>query len=475
MLPLCREVETDLRLHIHSVVLHQMQLRGKTVKDMSRFFTVGEVRLLDEVIDLKWQVGHYLDLNFYNLNTVALHDWRVYAEMRNLALEKYNLHLTEVYLPGTSHYSENLDILEIMRNIHIFVTRYNYNMNTQLFIERVTDQKHITTLNTSHVADSLRTHGTGVMNTTINFTYQFLVRKFKIVSEFLFDDHIKSKLIKLYRSFRDTKHETNSRFSYDAAERFNREVKKLGVSSDGSTFIDHFRRQVTEIGNALGYVRMVRSGGLQYMSANAQFCIDLNERVAFEEEVRAEGITTASTLDAARNLDSVIRNLIAQFTSESNYFSVLVAIFEPVLNSPEQKHLQNLYLILPSLFLNYIDNLRSMKEKLKTQSGRQEVAWTDDGFVLGVAYLLRVLHLDALYDSLHWFDSVKTHTAKRREEFGKELDKVKASSNSSSGKAGGGVIGHGTARRQEGRTGQAATTSQRRQVQRSRSSSSPSG
>ena len=425
VLPLCREVETDLRLHIHSVVLHQMQLRGKVIRDVSRFFTVGEIRLLDEVIDLKWKVGHYLDLNFYNLNTVALHDWRVYAEMRNLALEKYNLHLTEVYLPGTSHYSENLDILEMMRNIHIFVTRYNYNMNTQLFIERVTDQKHITTLNIYHVADSLRTHGTGVMNTTINFTYQFLVRKSKIVSEFLFDDHIKSKLIKLYRHFRDTKHDTNSRFSYEAAEKFNREVKKLGVSSDGSTFIDHFRRQVTEIGNALGYVRMVRSGGLQYMSANAQFCIDLNERVAFEEEVRAEGISTPSTLDAARNLDSVIRNLIAQFTSESNYFSVLVSIFEPVLNSPEQKHLQNFYLILPSLFINYIESLKAMKEKLMKQSGRQEVAWTDDGFVLGVAYLLRVLHLDGLYDSLHWFDSVKSYTAKRREEYGKELDKLR--------------------------------------------------
>jgi len=435
VLPLCREVETDLRLHIHSVVLHQMQLRNKTIKDVSRFFTVGDIVLFDEVIDLKAKVAHYLDLNFYNLNTVALHDWRVYAEMRNLALEKYNLHLTEVYLPGTSHYSENLDILEIMRNIHIFVTRYNYNMNTQIFIERVTDQKHITTLNISHVADSLRTHGTGVMNTTINFTYQFLVRKSKIVSEFLFDDHIKSKLIKLYRSFRDTKHETNSRFSYDVAERFNREIKKLGVSSDGSTFIDHFRRQVTEIGNALGYVRMVRSGGLQYMSANAQFCIDLNERVAFEEEVKAEGITTASTLNAATHLDSVIRNLIAQFTSESNYFSVLVSIFEPVLNSPEQKHLQNFYLILPSLFINYIENLKSMKEKLMKQSGRQEVAWTDDGFVLGVAYLLRVLHLDGLYDSLHWFDSVKSYTAKRREEFTRELEKLKTA------KGGGGASG----------------------------------
>ena len=45
-----------------------------------------------------WQgrVGHYLDQTFYNLNTVAPHDWKIYTKMRNLAREKYGLELTEV-------------------------------------------------------------------------------------------------------------------------------------------------------------------------------------------------------------------------------------------------------------------------------------------------------------------------------------------------------------------------------------------
>ena len=34
------------------------------------------------------------------------------------------------------------------------------------------------------------------MNTTVNFTYQFLAQKFQIFSQFLYDDHIKSRLIK---------------------------------------------------------------------------------------------------------------------------------------------------------------------------------------------------------------------------------------------------------------------------------------
>lgn len=54
-----------------------------------------------------------------------------------------------------------------MRNIHIFVSRYNYNMNTQIFMERAFDQKHLNSINIHHIAQSIRTHGTGIMNTTV--------------------------------------------------------------------------------------------------------------------------------------------------------------------------------------------------------------------------------------------------------------------------------------------------------------------
>lgn len=47
-------------------------------------------------------ITHYLDREFYNLNTVALYDWKTYAEMKNLAKEKYGLALTEVHLPSAT-------------------------------------------------------------------------------------------------------------------------------------------------------------------------------------------------------------------------------------------------------------------------------------------------------------------------------------------------------------------------------------
>ena len=69
---------------------------------------------------------------------------------------------------------------------------------SQIFVERASNNKHLNTINIRHIANSIRTHGSGIMNTTVNFTYQFLRKKFFIFSQFLYDEHIKARLIKVY-------------------------------------------------------------------------------------------------------------------------------------------------------------------------------------------------------------------------------------------------------------------------------------
>lgn len=64
--------------------------------------------------------------------------------------------------------SQGLDVLEIMRNIHIFVSKYLYNLNNQIFVEQWSNNKHLNTINIRHIANSIRTHGTGIMNTTVS-------------------------------------------------------------------------------------------------------------------------------------------------------------------------------------------------------------------------------------------------------------------------------------------------------------------
>lgn len=47
----------------------------------------------------------------------------------------------------------------------------------QMFIERSSENKHLNVLLIRHVANSIQTHGYGVINTAVNFTYQFLRKK----------------------------------------------------------------------------------------------------------------------------------------------------------------------------------------------------------------------------------------------------------------------------------------------------------
>jgi WASH complex subunit 7 len=49
-----------------------------------------------------------------------------------------------------------------------------------------------------------------------------------------------------------------TRYSFERAEKFTKGIRKLGLSKDGLTYLDQFRILITEIGNAMGYVRMVR-------------------------------------------------------------------------------------------------------------------------------------------------------------------------------------------------------------------------
>ena len=413
VLPLCREVETDLRLHIHSVALQQESLRNHHMKQFLNLVQLKPIRVFNEQIDIKQRVSHYLDTTFYNLNTLALHDWKIYAEMRNLAQEKYGLTLAEVHLPGNAHYSEGLDVLEIMRNIHIFVAKFNYNLNTQIFVERAFDQKHVNSLDISHIANSIRTHGLGITNTTVNFTYQFLCQKFLIFSEFLFDDHIKSRLMKDVRFFREKKDELEQRYPYDRADKFNKDIRKLGITEDGRTYLDQFRQLVTEIGNALGYVRMVRSGVLNTVSAGIKFVPDLS-KIANFAAATTEAKLSVDTVDAAKNLDGILGNLLKNFASGTDYFKILVAVFVNVLSASDQQHLKNFYVIVPPLTLNFVEKMLEQKERLG-KKGKLESSFTDDGFALGLAYILKLLSQYEAMDALHWFDSVSAKLKSERD------------------------------------------------------------
>ena len=245
--PLCRDIETDLRLHIHTKHLDHMQIvnpKTENLRPLRCYLDLPPLHIIGMLLDIKAEVTHYLNVNFYNLTTVALHDWRTYSDMKSLATEKLGLHLMDNYLPMGS-LDQGLDVLQIMRNIHVFVSRFTYNMNMQQFVEYRPDKasKHLNTIKIQSIAASIRQHGLGVLNTTVNFTYQFLSSKFHIFNQFLFDDYIRAHLSREHRWFKKHKNqpEINNRYPYERALKFVREIRKLGVNDANKSFLDQFR------------------------------------------------------------------------------------------------------------------------------------------------------------------------------------------------------------------------------------------
>ncbi|XP_054719352.1 WASH complex subunit 4-like [Uloborus diversus] len=403
--PLCSDVETELRLHCH----YHLQLDDRNpfkvgLKNYSHILKLSSIRLFDRFINIKSFVEHYLEKIFYNLTTVALHDWKTYGEMRNLAKHKYGLTTVEAHLPSQT-LEQGLDVLEIMRNIHLFVSNYLYNLNNQIFVERLSNNKHLNTINIRHIANSIRTHGIGVMNTTVNFVYQFLRKKFQIFSQFLYDEHIKSRLIKDLRFFKENKAQCGQKYPFDRAEKFHRGIRKLGLTNDGQSYLDQFRLLISQIGNAMGFVRMIRSGGIHCCSNAIRFIPDLDDIICFEDLCKDENLS-AEAVSGAKKLDSVINNLSKNFSEGTEYFKLLVDAFAPAFQDPKNGHMKNFFVIIPPLTINFVEQSISSKEKL-SRKNKVGAAFTDDGFAMGVAYILKLLNLYHDFDSLHWFQSVR--------------------------------------------------------------------
>lgn len=317
---LCNSIEINLRLDFHSNLqvdkFNPFKTNNKIpIEDRRGLVELKPIVVNNEYISVRDDVEYYLSKMFYNLTTISLKDWRTYGEMRLLAERKYSLETVDDHLP-TQTLDHGLDVLEIMKNIHIFVARYNYNLNNQVFVEQSSNNQHLNTVNIKNIANSLRTHGSGIVNTAVNYVYQFLRKKFFIFSQFIYDERIKSRLAKDLKHHRDNIEKNNQVYSYDRANVFNRDIKKLGLNDNGESFLDQFRRLISQIGNSMGYIRMIRSG-MNHVGAKW----DIDEELNFVKMCK-EDILSATTIKAAEHLEEDIRQLSKSYEEGMQFFKV---------------------------------------------------------------------------------------------------------------------------------------------------------
>jgi WASH complex subunit 7 len=86
---------------------------------------------------------------------------------------------------------------------------------------------------------------------------------------------------------------------------------------------------------------------------------------------------------------------------------LLVTAFAPFFQNPKNAHLKNFFLIIPPLTLNFIEHLLSAKDKISKKNKDGAGHFTDDGFAMGIAYILKLLNQTSNFNSLHWFKSIR--------------------------------------------------------------------
>jgi WASH complex subunit 7 len=133
-----------------------------------------------------------------------------------------------------------------------------------------------------------------------------------------------------------------------------------------------------------------------------------------------EAVRAGKLLDAALESQNMS-------VDETGYFNILVNVFSQGLRSDDNIHLKEFVFIVPALIINAVEAMVRAKSKFsKRTRSSADALFTDDGFVMGLAYVLKVLGQDKHFNSLYWFDSLrKYYKAERaRLEEGLDMDNI---------------------------------------------------
>jgi WASH complex subunit 7 len=179
---------------------------------------------------------------------------------------------------------------------------------------------------------------------------------------------------------------------------------------------------VTQIGNALGFVRMIRNASLKDNSNLIKYIPKIVDEMSFEDVAADLGIK-GETLEACKMFDMSVRLLFKQAQDATDFLRILVKNFDGVFEGAECAHLKLFHIIIPSLSLNFIEHVQRGKDKIFKKNNKDAFI-SDDGFALGIAYLLKILNQIESFDSLNWFQHMMLKYDKDSKALSERLQRV---------------------------------------------------
>lgn len=209
--------------------------------------------------------------------------------------------------------------------------------------------------------------------------------------------------------------------------------------------LDSIRQTITHLGNLLAFVRMLRCGALSCATKSTEYVPDLQAYLgdSFASSARLEfRFCNEQLLKAAENLDQCLSHLKSSLSPQSDYLSIITNLFSSLLKSADQQvdktqaeaknepdshstgenlkpnpnqaqrerrdDLRLFFLLVPALTINYIEHLISCRERVTSRSSAVKFGalLSDDGFSMGIAFLLKVIGQIEEFQELDWLKMV---------------------------------------------------------------------
>jgi len=159
---------------------------------------------------------------------------------------------------------------------------------------------------------------------------------------------------------------------------------------------------------------MIRNASLKDNNNLLKFIPKKLEEYSFGEAAEELAIG-GETLEAAAMFDKSVSLLFKQADDANDYLRKMVERIAGFADEDEErKFLKNFFVVVPALTTCYIEVVQNAKEKLMKHDD-SEAFISDDGFSLGVVYLLKVLGVTDNFNGLNWFDSMETKLATEQE------------------------------------------------------------
>ena len=222
------------------------------------------------------------------------------------------------------------------------------------------------------------------------------------------NDKLLSLLAKESRWYRENKIKCQGAYPFGRASNVSEELAKVEnqKETDASSLLDHLRSTLTHIGNTVAFLKLLWAAEARNFqeggpSTKLSDCASTHQALPTDDE-------KSDVNRALTDFNNIVEKRQAKLEERSSWLKLLCRDFQRDMNPANYSHMQNFAMSVPALSLNWLESLQRGKEMMHKKNLTSDVYFVDDGFALGITFVLSACDLYQSFDSLRWFAAINS-------------------------------------------------------------------